>query len=90
MDVREAVQMAKRYVSEVFAGEMLNDVGLEEVVFDEDKSAWNVTIGFSRPWDDPKKYGAPLEPSPPKRTYLSVQVDDASGRAMSLKRRRLG
>jgi len=37
MDVKEAVALAKKYVGEVFAGEPMSDVGLEEVEFDDGK-----------------------------------------------------
>jgi len=51
MDVKEAVALAKKYVGEVFAGEPISDVGLEEVEFDDVAGIWAVTIGFSRPWE---------------------------------------
>ena len=35
MDVKEAVQVAKNYVIELFAEEGIVDVGLEEVDFDQ-------------------------------------------------------
>ena len=46
MDVKEAVATAKKYVTEVFEGEDLADMGLEEVVFDDEADIWKVTIGF--------------------------------------------
>ena len=49
MDVKEAVRTAKQYMTNVFANEGLGDLGLEEVVFDDDKKEWRITVGFSRP-----------------------------------------
>lgn len=92
MDVKEAVQAARTHVSEIFAGEMLTDVGLEEVTFDheEDGGVWAITIGFSRPWDDPNRHGPQLgEAVPPRRTYMTVRIHDATGKALELTRRAL-
>ena len=94
MDVKEAVQVARAHVSEIFAGEMLTDVGLEEVTFDhEDGGVWAITIGFSRLWDDPNRHGLQLpqlgEAAPPRRTYMTVRIRDATGEALELTRRAL-
>lgn len=51
MDVKEAVRMARKYTAELFADDGIENLGLEEVVFDDEEKAWKVTIGFSRPWD---------------------------------------
>ena len=51
MDVKAAVIMAKDHVADVFLGEDIRNVGLEEVEFDDSLGRWIVTIGFSRPWD---------------------------------------
>ena len=50
-DVKEAVQLAKRHLLQVFSGEKITDVGLEEVEFDNTKGDWKITMGFTRPWD---------------------------------------
>lgn len=51
MTKNEAVQLAKAYVADVYADEQPVNVGLEELEFDDDRNAWLVTVGFSRPWD---------------------------------------
>ena len=51
MDVKEAAQTAKAYVAELFAGEQITNLGLEEAEFDRLSNTWKITIGFSRPWD---------------------------------------
>ena len=58
MDVKEAVQTAKKYVAELFTDETIADVGLEEVEFNNTSNSWEVTIGFSRPWQT--RYPWPL------------------------------
>ena len=49
MDVKEAVRAARTYVIDLFDAEDITDVGLEEVVFDDDSSTWRITMGFARP-----------------------------------------
>ena len=51
MNVKEAVRAANKYITELFAEEEVQDLGLEEVVFDETANTWKITIGFSRPWE---------------------------------------
>ena len=48
MDVQEAVQIAKELIREVFSGEDIGSVRLEEVVF-ERGGKWKITISFTRP-----------------------------------------
>ena len=55
MNVKEAVKVALEYVSDVFRAESVTNVGLEEVVFDDTRKMWRVTVGFSRPWDYPSQ-----------------------------------
>ena len=49
--VKQAVQVAKSYVLDAFAGDNIEHVGLEEIAFDDEHDQWLITIGFSRPWD---------------------------------------
>ena len=49
MDVKQAVDLAKVYIGELFAEEDISDVLLEEVVFEELPEEWRITIGFDRP-----------------------------------------
>jgi hypothetical protein len=94
MDVKEVVDLAKSYVKDLFVGEAIFDLGLEEVEFDEKGRRWNVTIGFSRPWDKPvygtvgEKLAALAErTTSPRRSYKVVRIDDVSGRVLALKNR---
>jgi hypothetical protein len=54
MDVKEAIAAAKSYVRDVYADEALSNLGLEETEYDESFHRWNITIGFSRPWNAPR------------------------------------
>lgn len=50
LEVKDAVRLAKRHIAELFADEKIADLGLEEVVYNDEEKSWEITIGFSRPW----------------------------------------
>ena len=88
MDVKQAVQAAKQYVSELFEGEPITNVGLEEVVYEDESDTWEITVGFSRPWHRKNPLTAAERlASPFERSYKVVQIDDKSGKIESLKDR---
>lgn len=88
MNVREAVTAAKRYVTELFEGEQLSNLGLEETVYDGDAGLRKMTVGFSRPWNTPRLRSLEVleglgAVSPLKRARKVVSVSD-DGRVMSM------
>jgi len=85
MDVKEAVQVAKDYIIDLFGEEGIVDVGLEEVDFDESDN-WIVTIGFSRSWN--RNIGSVLG-GQVSRSYKAVRIQDEDGRVLSVKDRTL-
>jgi len=86
MDVNSAVKRAKEYVNNLFEGESISDVGLEEVVFDEPSAAWEVTVGFARPWKRAQRSSfLPFDPPLLERDYKVVRVKDADGTIESVK-----
>ena len=89
MEVKEAVRTAKAYVTELFAGEEITNVGLEEVQFDESTDDWKITIGFSRPWDRRNALTSALTSRCLGRSYKVLAIDDKTGRVGSLKDRLL-
>ena len=86
MDVKEAVQTAKKYVAELFTDEKITDVGLEEVEFNSMSNNWEVTIGFSRSWQT-NLLVATLSNQHQKRSYKLVCINDDDGNVISLKDR---
>ena len=86
MDVKEAVQLAKKHVAEVFADESIANVGLEEVEFDEVDRVWAITIGFSRFWGRLGDVVRALDGNT-ARTFKIVRIEDGSGRVQSVKHR---
>lgn len=88
MNVKDAVTYAKQHVLELFEDEKLTNVGLEEVEIDETANEWIVTIGFSRPWDEPRNSLASLTSSAfPRRAYKIVRIANANGAVLSVKNR---
>ncbi len=88
MDVKEAVDLAKKYVIDLFANEGIVNLGLEEVEFDDSDGVWNVTIGFSRPWDKLTGGLAALaQVHASSRSYKVVRIHDQSRRVLSVKNR---
>jgi hypothetical protein len=88
MNVKQAVSNAKMYVADLFADEDLRNLGLEEVELDSQTNEWIVTIGFSRPWDEPKNTLAALTSgSGPRRAFKVVRISNASTDVVSVKNR---
>lgn len=90
MDVKNAVIKAIEYISDIFMSEKLENIGLEEVSLDEHKNIWEVTIGFSRPWDYPKSnIITGLKTMNPKRQYKVVRIDNTTEQIKSVKIRNI-
>lgn len=90
MDVNEAVMHAKQHVLQLFATEGVENIGLEEVEFNDVNSTWSITIGFSRPWDQPQSTAFAAISGRllyPKRTYKVVRISDADAKVISVKNR---
>ena len=82
MNVKEAVNVAKVYVSDLFTDEQIIDLGLEEVEFDDSHKIWNVTVGFSRPWSNKNVLSALTNGV--KRDYKVVKISDANAKVLSV------
>ena len=90
MDVKEAVAVAKSYLTQLYLGEDITHVGLEEVEFDDVSDQWSVTIGFARPWDTRSLLtNALVSPAnrAAARSYKVLRIDDGTGEVKSLKDR---
>ena len=83
MDVKEATHIARNYITDVFADEEIAQLGLEEVVQDQDTKEWRITLGFVRPWDKQGVLGLRMGLKVP-RDYKVVTIDDRDGRVISL------
>ncbi len=83
MDVKEAVRAAKQHLADLYASESIVHLGLEEVEYDDSHEQWRITLGFSRPWDQP--FGI-LTTQPSRRTYKVVVIAN-DGKAISVRNR---
>lgn len=92
---KEAIQISKQYITELYEGEELTNIGLEEIEYHEVGSYWTVTLGFSRPWNSSRsqskasKLLSKMEAnsySDLKRTYKVITVN-SNGAAISMKNR---
>lgn len=90
MEVKEAVRAAKAYVSDLFAEESIINLGLEEVSFDDAAGTWDVTLGFSRPWNTIKNALTAISgDAATRRAYRVVEIRDSDGKVLSVKRQGL-
>ena len=94
MDVKEAVKTAKVYVTDLFEGEDIENMGLEEVLFDDGAGVWKVTVGFTRPWDRAKNFVDAMSavsagefPEWKRRSFKVVQIQDGTEKVISLTHR---
>ena len=86
MDVRNAVKKAIEYVVEIFQAEKPENIGLEEVFLNEDENVWQITVGFSRPWDHPAQTVlVTLQALNPKRQYKVIKINNETEKVESIK-----
>lgn len=94
-----AISTAKSFVQKAFAGENIENVGLEEVKPPEYGSVWEITLGFDRRRPRPPTFheamgvpnaflqAAAAAAARPLRVYKVVKVDTAIPKALSLTNR---
>ena len=87
MNVKEAAKLAKDYVTDLFSEEGINNVGLEEIELGDDRQFWEVTIGFSRPWDHGGLATVTLGQKGLRRSYKVLLIDNDNGNVASVKDR---
>jgi hypothetical protein len=94
IDVKQAVQLAKDFASDIFKPEKISRLGLEGVERTEDGKYWRITLGFSRPWSGKTKSktaASPLDKILPRpeqqldREYKVFSVDTSSGEVVAIK-----
>ena len=92
MTAKDAVGQAKRHVGEVFEGENIKHLGLEELEFDDEHGEWKVTVGFTRPWDVEPMAAAVTSTFADlvagvrryPRDYKVVRIRDSDGRVLAV------
>ena len=84
MNVKDAVKTAIEYITDIFATEHPENIGLEEVFLNEPQGVWEVTVGFSRPWDH-QKGGLLATVQALTRQYKIVRIDNQTGEVKSIR-----
>lgn len=88
MDVKQAIITAKHHIADLFEGEGLVNLGLEEIRFKDSNNRWEITLGFSRPWNASRNAMSALTGEAlPKRTYKVVVLKDESGEVVEIRNR---
>jgi hypothetical protein len=87
MDVVEAVSTAKKHILNLFEDEKISHLGLEEAFFDENQNVWHITLGFSRPWDNPQSALQALTQASTglKRSYKVIEISEKDNKVLSVK-----
>lgn len=89
MEVKQAVEVAKNYVADLFESEEITNIGLEEIEYDDLENLWQITIGFNRPWD--RNVGllvnAASSRTYKRRTYKKIAIRDRDHKVLSVKNR---
>ncbi|MEN6497885.1 MAG: hypothetical protein ABFD16_26600 [Thermoguttaceae bacterium] len=83
--VKQAVEKAVEFVQEMYEGQALDDLRLEEVERSDDNKLWSITLSFLKP-------PSPLQSSlslPRSREYKVVAVSAETGEVRSMKIRTL-
>jgi hypothetical protein len=73
MNLKEAVAVAKQQVNDLFAPDALQNVRLEQFLYDDHLGVWSLTIGFALP-DQPEA-----------RSNKVVRVSEADKSVLSIK-----
>lgn len=82
MEVKEAVKMAKEHIRDLYEGEKIVNLGLEEVELSG--NVWRIAVGFSRPWDSVPRDMLGHPQGPRERSYKVVRISDSDGRVLSV------
>lgn len=76
MEVKEIVRTAMDQMAYILADENPTNIGFEEIIYDDDDKLWDVTVGFSRPWDYPNGTFVLGGRTQPARHYKIVKVNN--------------
>lgn len=83
--VKEAVTSAMDFVRDMYEGQRLRDLLLEEVEMAQADNQWLITIGFSLPKEEPTSILSPATSKKLGRQYKIIAVDAVTGQPISMK-----
>jgi hypothetical protein len=87
--VKDAVKSAMSFVNEMYEGQTLKDLLLEEVEMELEANVWLVTVGFSLPAEDAAASTLASAGKKARRVYKVVTIDATSGVPLSMKMREI-
>jgi hypothetical protein len=80
MDLKEAVAVARRQISDLFASDAPRNIRLEGFLYDDHLMVWSLTIGF-----DPVNHAAEASmPIRQPRSFKIVRVSEADKSVLSV------
>lgn len=88
IDVKQAVQISRNYLSELYQSDEIRDLSLEEVELTEDNRFWLVTLTFTQQMMQPLN---PIEAmTGPKyaRFLKEIRIDAETGQVRSMKNKK--
>ena len=77
MDLREAVEVAKLRISDVFAADAPQNIRVESFLYDDHLMVWSLTIGFALASDGENRVPQP-------RSHKVVRVSEANKSVLSV------
>lgn len=93
LTVKDAVKTAKKMAEELYEGEKISHLGLEEVTFSEEKKEWLVTLGYQsfRTRKKQTTLGSyvPETEEETLREYKTLRIDAETGEFKGMKIRSL-
>lgn len=88
IDIKEAVKAARESARALFDQEPLDNLALEEVVFDDTSNQWLVTLGYDSPHKLRRRTNGPgLFPTVEEETlreYKIFRIDPGDGHLISI------
>ena len=93
IDMKQAVQIAQDFCRTLYGPDQLADFLLEEVELTDDEKFWLVTISFNlKPGENARQAagsGVSSQTRALEHVFKTMKVDASSGRALSLKIKKL-
>lgn len=88
IEVKQAIKISQDYIKELYSGDEIRDLSLEEIEVTEDSKFWLVTLAFT------KQMTQPLNPidamTGPKyaRFFKELKIETESGQVRSMKNKK--
>lgn len=86
--VGDAIRVAKEWLIRELADERPSNIGVEEVEHERGRGIWNITLGFSRPWNTTRNALTVISgETAVKRVQKILVVDENSREVVSMRNR---